>query len=75
MIQGKLAKVFLHFSGMQGNALDLPISQGDLASLVGSSRGHVNRALAKMREQGLIRVEGEKIYILDREGLVKMGEV
>lgn len=74
-VQGRLAGVFLHFSERQGNELDLPISQGDLANLIGSSRGHVNRALVKMQGQGLIRVEGHKILILDLQGLVKTSEV
>jgi CRP/FNR family transcriptional regulator len=74
-VQGRLASVFLHFAEQQGNELNLPISQGNLASLVGSSRGHVNQALAKMQAQELIRLEGQKIHILDRQGLEKISEV
>lgn len=74
-VQGRLARVFLHFSVRQGTEMDLSISQGDLASLIGSSRGHVNRALVKMQAQGLIRKEGYKIFILDLQGLVKASEL
>lgn len=74
-VQGRLASVFLYFLERQGNELDLPISQGDLASLVGSSRGHVNRALVKMKELGLIRIQGQKVQILDQQGLEKASEV
>ena len=74
-VQGRLAKVFLHFSDMQGAELSLPISQADLAGLIGSSRGRVNRTLTAMQSRGLIRVEGHKIHILDREGLVKTSKV
>jgi CRP-like cAMP-binding protein len=78
-VPGRLARAFLYFSSKcpfeNKDKLDLPITQGDLASLIGSSRGRVNRALAKMQEQGLIHMEGQKICILDRLGLVKTSEV
>lgn len=74
-VQGRLAKVFLHYSTPQTDELNLPISQGDFASLIASSRGRVNRALANMQAQGLIRLDGQKIYILDRAGLVEISEV
>ncbi len=74
-VQGRLAKVFLHYSAPQTNELNLPISQGELAGMLASSRGRVNRALANMQAQGLIRMDGQKIYILDRAGLVKTSEV
>lgn len=74
-VQGRLAGVFLHFADRQGDELNLPITQADLASLIGSSRGRVNRALTLMQSQGLIRVQGQKIRILDRPGLLKTGEV
>jgi CRP/FNR family transcriptional regulator len=78
-VLGRLASVILFLSDRDSlgkkNELDLPISQGDLASLIGSSRGRVNRALAILEKQGLIRVEEQKIYILDRPGLAATHEV
>ena len=78
-VLGRLASVILFLSERDSlgkkNEIDLPITQGDLASLIGSSRGRVNRALAILEEQALIRVEEQKICILDRPGLVAASEV
>lgn len=78
-VLGRLASLILFLSDRDSlgkkNEIDLPITQGDLASLIGSSRGRVNRALARLEKQGLIRVEGQKICILDRPGLVATSEV
>jgi CRP-like cAMP-binding protein len=50
-----------------GSALriDLHLTQDDLASLSGTTRETVNRVLAHLREQGVIRVERARISILD----------
>ncbi len=47
--------------------LDIP--KGQLASLLGTSSETLSRIFAKMTEEGLIRVEGKTIYLLDTEGL------
>ncbi|MGE4560986.1 MAG: Crp/Fnr family transcriptional regulator, partial [Desulfobulbus sp.] len=45
--------------------LDIP--KGQLASLLGTSSETLSRIFNKMSEEGLIRVEGKTIYILDSE--------
>lgn len=47
--------------------LDIP--KGQLASLLGTSSETLSRIFNKMSEEGLIRVEGKTIFILDRERL------
>ena len=47
--------------------LDIP--KGQLASLLGTSSETLSRIFAKMSEEGLIRVEGKTISLLDIEGL------
>lgn len=54
--------------------LNLPLSQTELAGWVGASRGRFNRALSRFQQLGLIRVNGQKILILDRPGLERMTE-
>lgn len=76
-VPGRLARLLLHVASKypgEANEIDLPITQGDLAMLIGSSRGRTNRALAQMQARGLIRLEGHKIHILDREELVNTGK-
>jgi len=52
-----------------GLRIDLPLSQQDLAEMVGASRQMVNRELRKLAEKGLIHVERYRVTILDEQGL------
>ena len=45
----------------------LPLTQQELATLVGASRESVNRALVRLRRQGRVRLEGGWIVLLDEE--------
>ncbi len=47
----------------------LTISKGQLASLLGTIPETLSRIFAKMSSQGLIRVDGREIYLLEMEGL------
>jgi CRP/FNR family transcriptional regulator, dissimilatory nitrate respiration regulator len=49
--------------------VDLDITKGQLASLLGTIPETLSRILGKMTSQGYIRVEGRKIRILDEEAL------
>jgi CRP-like cAMP-binding protein len=46
-------------------AIDTRYSQSDLASMVGATRQSVNRALADLSEEGLVRIEGRRITVTD----------
>ncbi len=48
-------------------AMTPKVSQADLAAMVGSSREHVNRALARLASEGTIRIEGTRYVITDPE--------
>jgi CRP-like cAMP-binding protein len=52
-----------------GSRTQLPISQEELAQLVGLSRGRVNRALKRLESAGLLRVKYRRVTILDLEAL------
>ena len=71
-VPARLADYLLYLSEEQGNteAVELEISKGQLASLLGTIPETLSRIFAKMSEEGLIAVEGRTIRILDREGLV-----
>jgi CRP/FNR family transcriptional regulator, cyclic AMP receptor protein len=45
--------------------IDLHLTQDDLASLSGTTRETVNRVLASLRDQGLIRVERARVSVLN----------
>jgi len=57
----------------EGLLIDLPLSQLDLADLIGASRQKVNLNLQKLVNQGLIRAERGRITILDQNGLQALG--
>jgi CRP/FNR family transcriptional regulator len=52
----------------------LNISKGQLASILGTIPETLSRIFAKLSGQGLIRVEGPRIILLDREGLGDLAE-
>jgi len=67
----RLANYLMYLSEEQGNAdvVQLDISKGQLASLLGTIPETLSRIFAKMSEEGLIRVNGRTIELLDKEAL------
>ncbi|NJM07210.1 Crp/Fnr family transcriptional regulator [Candidatus Gracilibacteria bacterium] len=53
--------------------IDLHLTQDDLASLAGTTRETVNRVLAGLRDQGLIRVERARVSVLNLGLLEQLG--
>lgn len=51
------------------STVELEISKGQLASLLGTIPETLSRIFAKMTEEGLITVQGRKITIVDKSGL------
>ncbi len=52
------------------DSVELEISKGQLASLLGTIPETLSRIFAKMSDEGLIAVDGKKIRILDRKALI-----
>lgn len=57
-----------------GVLIDIKLSQRDLGSFAGLSRENMNRQLSELKEQGLIRLDGAQIVIIDRNGLAACAE-
>jgi len=69
-VPGRLAKYLLYLSSMDDDReVALDVSKGQLASVLGTIPETLSRILAKMHKQGLIRLRGARILILDRRGL------
>ncbi|MFZ0134857.1 MAG: Crp/Fnr family transcriptional regulator [Desulfobacterales bacterium] len=70
-VPGRLAAYLLLLADEQEDSAlaALPISKGQLASLLGTIPETLSRIFAKMAGQGLIEVSGRTIRILDRAGL------
>jgi CRP/FNR family transcriptional regulator len=75
-IPARLAAYLLFLADEQGRGdhVDLKISKGQLASLLGTIPETLSRVLAKLSAQRLIRVEGRKIVLLDELGLKELSE-
>jgi len=52
--------------------LDLEMKKGELASRLGTVSETLSRAFRKLKEEGLIEVEGSRVIILDMEGLKRI---
>jgi len=72
-LRGRLALLVLYLA-QNKSEFDLPVTQAELATWIGSSRGRFNRAMAELQQLGIIRLEGQKITILDRQGLENLTE-
>ena len=45
--------------------IDLAMNKGDLARMLGTINETLSRNLKQLQEDGLIRVEGKKIHVMD----------
>lgn len=52
-----------------GTAIDVPVTQGELASLIATSRESVVRGLAALRSRGLVATGRRRITVRDPQGL------
>ena len=72
-VPGRLAAHLVYLAEEQGRTdrvvLDIP--KGELASLLGTSPETLSRIFARMSEEGLIRVHGKKIELLDYDELLE----
>jgi CRP/FNR family transcriptional regulator len=66
----RLARLLLEASRQAGgDAFELPHTHQELASRLGTVREVVSRNLARFRAEGIVRIEGHQLRILDRAGL------
>ena len=70
-VPGRLASYLIYLADEQktGDHISLPISKGQLASLLGTIPETLSRIFTKISNQNLIEVSGREIKILDRAGL------
>lgn len=70
-IPSRLAKLFLHETTYAETIAENPsrLTQEEIASILGTSREVVGRALRNLLNAGLLRKDGRNLYILDRPGL------
>jgi CRP-like cAMP-binding protein len=75
-IPSRLAKLFLHETTYAEHIAEAPtrLTQEEIASILGTTREVVGRALRSLLNAGLLKKKGRKIYIADRQGLELLAE-
>jgi CRP-like cAMP-binding protein len=75
---GHIIVELLHRLRLVGEAerrsFELPLTQEILADTLGLSIVHVNRTLRRLRENGLLRISGDRVIIDDLDRLVSVAE-
>jgi CRP/FNR family cyclic AMP-dependent transcriptional regulator len=78
-ITGRLAARLVRLGSEQGTQrpdgtirLNSPLTQGDLAAMVGCTRQSVNKLLGLFVDDGLIRLDRDALVILDAEALARV---
>lgn len=66
-----LAQMRMAESGREGHTVDLAISQGEAAAIIGVSRQTLNAALQKLESEGLVEVGFRRLRIPDPARLVE----
>jgi CRP-like cAMP-binding protein len=71
-IKGKLAQYILKLTDDQKNEIKFDRTQNDLADYFGVARPSIARVLKEMEEEGFVKVNGKKILIIDKRGLLDL---
>ena len=74
-VNSKLAELLMRLANeygvddSRGTLIALKITHQEMANLIGSTRETVSLTLSQFKRRGLIRTEGRKVIVTDREGL------
>jgi len=71
LIRGNMADAILEFSDniYKSDTFILPLSQAEFANLVDTSRESVSRVLAEFDKDGIVKITGKQVEILDKARL------
>lgn len=69
-LRGKIARMLLALSKEQGNVVQLPSTQTELADYFGVARPSLARTLGEMAAEGIITVERRTVTLLDHKALI-----
>lgn len=74
---GRIAYILLYFSKKvyYSNSFDLPVSRKEIAEYIGMTVENVIRSLSDLRKDGIIKIFGPNIEIVDEERLNRIAEL
>jgi CRP-like cAMP-binding protein len=67
-VRARLSRLLLELAG-ERDEVELPWTNQDIASRIGTVREIVSRTMSRMAHEGVIRLDGRKLTILDRRRL------
>ncbi len=75
-VRGNIADVLLDFADIfyESDVFDLPITRDEIGNLVDSSRESVSRVFTEFNADGIIRITGKKIEIVNKKSLRLISE-
>jgi CRP/FNR family transcriptional regulator len=73
-VPSRLARYLLELGNERNGAIELPTSKSAIASRLGTVSETLSRTFRKLSDEGLIRVEGKTIIILDAERLSELAD-
>jgi CRP-like cAMP-binding protein len=75
-LRGRIAYLLLYFSDAIYNKLsfELPVSRKEIAELISMTTENVIRILSEFRKDGVIKIYGKVIEIVDHDRLTKISE-
>ena len=73
---GRVAETLLFFADeiFESDVFDLPLSRHEFGDLTGNSRENVSRILSDLDKEGIIKIKGKSISILDRKKLFSISK-
>ena len=58
-----------------GIFLDIKLTREEMASIIGTASETLIRFMSELKQEGLIKQEGKKIFITDEGGLVEFANI
>lgn len=76
-IHGRVAYILLFFAEQiyESEYFELPLNRREIAEFIGKTTENVIRTLSEFRKDGLIKIFGKNIEIIDKERLRKVSEL
>jgi len=76
LIRGNMADALLDFSDkiFKSDTFIMPLSQTEFANLVDTSRESVSRVLSEFDKDGIIKINGKEISIINKKSLIMISQ-
>ena len=75
-LRGNMADALLEFSDniFKSDTFTLPLSQAEFANLVDTSRESVSRVMTEFDKDGILKITGKEISIINKKSLIKISQ-